>query len=102
MIRTAKSKWFGSLRNGRGFIVSESGELSALSYSYKERFEDAVGINPEEMVAAAHSSCLSMGIAAELDKRGIEPQSIDVISAISFENISNVWSIPEVHLKVVI
>lgn len=102
MIRTAKSKWFGNLKHGRGFIVSDSGELSALSYSFKERFEDAIGINPEEMVAAAHSSCLSMAIAAELDKRAIEPQSIDVTSAISFENIANTWSIPEIHLKVVI
>lgn len=102
MIRTAKSKWFGSLNEGRGFIVSESGELSGLSYTYDQRFGDHVGFNPEEIIAAAHSSCLSMAIAAELNKRKITAESIDVTSSVSFENIRNSWTIPEVHVKVVI
>jgi osmotically inducible protein OsmC len=100
MKRSASAHWRGNLRQGQGIINTESGSLSDLSYSFTKRFGDEVGTNPEELIAAAHSSCFAMAISAELEKRNLKADSIDVQANVSLEKEGEGWSIPAVHLQV--
>jgi len=60
IIRKAGALWEGDLQNGRGLISTESQALYEQPYSFKTRFENESGTNPEELIAAAHASCFSM------------------------------------------
>src|SRR5919106_6596622 len=71
--RKAGVLWTGDLKNGNGLISTESKTLFELPYSYSTRFEDKVGLNPEELIAAAHAACFSMSVASTLKKNGFEP-----------------------------
>lgn len=71
--RKAGVLWTGDLETGNGLISTESKTLFELPYSYATRFEDKVGLNPEELIAAAHASCFSMAVANELKKKGFTP-----------------------------
>jgi osmotically inducible protein OsmC len=74
--RTAEAEWRGDLRKGSGTITSPSGVLVQTPYSFRTRFEDEPGTNPEELVAAAHAACYSMAFANTLAGKGYEPESI--------------------------
>ena len=65
-----------------------SGAITGTAYSFKTRFEGAPGANPEELIAAAHASCFSMAVGAQLGERGITPESIDTTCDITFENLT--------------
>ncbi|MDQ2693335.1 MAG: OsmC family peroxiredoxin [Chloroflexota bacterium] len=71
--RKAGALWTGDLKTGNGLISTESRTLFELPYSYPTRFEDEVGLNPEELIAAAHAACLSMSVASVLAKNGFTP-----------------------------
>jgi osmotically inducible protein OsmC len=71
--RKAGVLWTGDLKTGKGLISTESQTLFELPYSYATRFEDEVGFNPEELIAAAHAACLSMSVANTLAKDGFTP-----------------------------
>jgi len=88
MKRSASATWNGSLKDGRGAFGVESGAIKDLKYSFRTRFEDAPGTNPEELVAAAHASCFSMALSAQLGERGITPQAVETKSTITFENLT--------------
>ena len=98
MTRTAHAVWSGALKNGSGRIDSQSGGLNHTSYSFGTRFEDAVGVNPEELIAAAHASCFSMALSAQLGERGITPETVATTASITFENLTLTKS----HLEVVV
>ena len=66
MKRKASAVWRGGLKDGKGAISSESGVLKETQYSFSTRFENGIGTNPEELVAAAHAGCFSMAFSAEL------------------------------------
>lgn len=100
MIRTAWAHWRGSLRQGMGEISSESRALEELSYSFARRFGDEIGTNPEELIAAAHSSCMAMALSAELGRRKLEAEDIEVKASVTIINIENGWEIPKVHLNI--
>ena len=68
MKRTASAVWLGGLKDGNGHISTESGTLKEAQYSFGTRFENGVGTNPEELIAAAHAGCFSMAFSAELGK----------------------------------
>lgn len=72
MKRDATAVWKGSLKEGAGKITTQSTTLNEAQYSFKTRFEDGVGTNPEELVAAAHSGCFSMQLAAYIGEAGFE------------------------------
>jgi osmotically inducible protein OsmC len=55
-------------------------------FSYRTRFENEPGTNPEELIAAAHASCFSMALSAQLGDRGIVPQSVATTATITFES----------------
>jgi osmotically inducible protein OsmC len=88
MKRIANATWNGSLKEGRGSFSVQSGAVKDLRFDFRTRFEDAPGTNPEELIAAAHASCFSMALGAQLGERGITPQSIETTSTITLENLT--------------
>jgi lipoyl-dependent peroxiredoxin len=77
MKRTASAHWEGDLKTGKGNITSQSTVLNKTQYSFKTRFEEGVGTNPEELLAAAHAGCFTMAISAGLTQAGTPPTSLD-------------------------
>jgi osmotically inducible protein OsmC len=69
MDRTARAKWEGDLKSGRGTIRLGSGAFEG-AYSFATRFESAPGTNPEELIGAAHAGCFSMALALVLTQAG--------------------------------
>ncbi|MDB5030494.1 OsmC family protein [Mucilaginibacter sp.] len=73
MKRTAHAHWAGTLTEGKGEISTQSTTLNNTQYSFKTRFADGVGTNPEELIAAAHAGCFTMAVGAALSKAGFTP-----------------------------
>jgi len=63
MRRTATAVWNGSGKEGNGTLTTASTLLNNAQYSFKTRFEDGIGTNPEELMAAAHAGCFSMKLS---------------------------------------
>ncbi len=80
--------WNGSLKEGNGTVSSQSTALENVQYSFGTRFEDGVGVNPEELIAAAHASCFSMALSGQLGERGITPESITTTASVTMENLT--------------
>jgi lipoyl-dependent peroxiredoxin len=99
MKRTAHATWTGGLKDGRGIFGVGSGTITNQSVTFRTRFEDAPGTNPEELIAAAHASCFSMAFSAQLGERGITPQSIDTVCTITFENLTLSKSVLQTTVK---
>ena len=100
MKRKASAVWRGGLKDGKGAISTESGVLKDNQYSFGTRFENGVGTNPEELIAAAHAGCFSMAFSAELGKAGITPESINTTATITMEKTDAGFSVTESHLDV--
>jgi lipoyl-dependent peroxiredoxin len=100
MKRKASAVWRGGLKDGKGAISSESGVLKETQYSFSTRFENGVGTNPEELIAAAHAGCFSMAFSAELGKAGITPESIHTTATITLDKTDAGWTVTESHLDV--
>lgn len=98
MKRNASAVWKGDLKNGQGTISTESGVLSDTQYSFKTRFEDGKGTNPEELIAAAHAGCFSMALSSELGKLNLTAESIRTTAAVSLEKTDAGFTITAVHL----
>lgn len=88
MKRTASALWKGALKDGTGRFEVGSGAFKDVAYGFKTRFENEPGTNPEELIAAAHASCFSMALAAQLGERGITPTSVASTAEITFENLT--------------
>jgi osmotically inducible protein OsmC len=88
MQRIAKAVWNGSLKDGTGSFGTSSGAIQNMKFSFRTRFENEPGTNPEELIAAAHASCFSMALSAQLGERGITAQSVETTSNITFENLT--------------
>ncbi len=100
MKRKAYAQWRGDLKNGTGYLSTESGTLSNTPYSFSKRFGDEAGTNPEELIGAAHAGCFSMAFSGELQKKNFTPDLIDVKAEVSLEKIGEAWGIPAVNLIV--
>jgi osmotically inducible protein OsmC len=98
MKRKASAIWQGGLKDGKGSISTESGVLKETQYSFSTRFENGVGTNPEELIAAAHAGCFSMAFSAELGKAGITPQSIRTTATITLDKTDAGFTVTESHL----
>jgi lipoyl-dependent peroxiredoxin len=77
MKRNATAVWNGSLKEGAGYLTTQSETLSNTQYSFKSRFEEGIGTNPEELVAAAHSGCFTMQLSAYITEAGFTIDSIE-------------------------
>jgi len=98
MNRNAKAQWKGDLRSGSGTISADSGVLANIPYSFKTRFEQGNGTNPEELLAAAHAACFSMALSLMLANEGLKADSIDTACTISFEKEGDGFAIKRSHL----
>jgi osmotically inducible protein OsmC len=85
MKRHATAVWNGSGKEGSGTVSTKSGVLQHTQYSYKSRFEEGVGTNPEELVAAAHAGCFAMKLSFVLGEAGFTPDSLEAKCDINFE-----------------
>jgi osmotically inducible protein OsmC len=83
MIRKARAVWKGTGKDGAGTLTSDSGVLDSTPYSYKTRFEDEKGTNPEELIAAAHAGCFTMALAFQLQAAGFAATEMTTEAAVS-------------------
>ena len=83
MTRQATAVWNGSGKDGAGNLSTQSTILNQTQYSYKSRFEEGVGTNPEELMAAAHAGCFTMKLSFVIGAAGFTPDSIETICGIT-------------------
>jgi osmotically inducible protein OsmC len=74
--RTANARWEGGLKDGKGNMRLGGGAFEG-QYSFSSRFEEGVGTNPEELIAAAHAGCFSMAFSGGLERAGFSPNSVE-------------------------
>jgi lipoyl-dependent peroxiredoxin len=86
MKRTATAVWNGSGKDGKGQLTTQSTTLNNTQYSYKSRFEEGVGTNPEELIAAAHAGCFTMKLSFVLGAAGFTPESLETTSTVSLDD----------------
>jgi lipoyl-dependent peroxiredoxin len=85
MIRKAKAIWHGTGRAGDGNLTTDSGVLDNTPYSFKTRFENEKGTNPEELIAAAHAGSFTMALAFQLQGAGFTPTELATDAAVSLD-----------------
>src|SRR3954454_18857053 len=100
MKRKASAEWKGGLKDGKGTISTDSGVLSTAQYSFSTRFEDGVGTNPEELIAAAHAGCFSMALSGQLGNAGMTAESINTTAEVRLEKLESGFAITKIHLTV--
>ena len=96
--RNADAVWTGSLKDGKGTMRLGGGAYEG-AYSFRSRFEDGTGTNPEELIAAAHAGCFSMALSAGLGKAGFEPKRIHTRANVSLEKVGEGFQITTIHLE---
>ncbi len=96
MKRNATAIWNGTGKEGKGNLTTQSTVLNKTQYSFSSRFENGVGTNPEELVAAAHAGCFTMKLTFILNAAGFTPDEIETRCDITLDN----GSITESHLSV--
>jgi lipoyl-dependent peroxiredoxin len=100
MKRKASAEWNGGIKDGKGTISADSGVLSETQYSFSTRFENGIGTNPEELIAAAHAGCFSMALSAQLGEAGLTAESIKTTANVTIDKIGDGFAITKVHLDV--
>jgi len=100
MKRTANAHWKGSIKEGSGAVSTQSGILDKTQYSFKSRFEEGKGTNPEELIGAAHAGCYAMAFSLMLGEAGYEPDNIDAKAEVSLVEQDDGFAIDKIHLTV--
>ena len=98
--RRATAVWQGGLQDGKGTITTDSGVLKDTQYSFKTRFEDGVGTNPEELIAAAHAGCFAMALSMILGTKGMKAESIKTQATVTLEKVGEGFEVTSSHLDV--
>ncbi len=96
MKRNATAVWEGTGKEGKGTLTSQSTVLNKTQYSFSSRFEEGIGTNPEELIAAAHAGCFTMKLTFILNAAGFTPDEIETRCDISLID----GAITESHLNV--
>jgi osmotically inducible protein OsmC len=86
MTRKATAVWQGTGKEGKSHLTTQSTVLDQSQYSFKTRFEDGVGTNPEELIAAAHAGCFAMKLSFNLSGAGFPPTKLTVEGNVSLED----------------
>ncbi len=84
--RKANANWKGTGMEGKGTISTQSTTLDNVQLSFKTRFAEGVGTNPEELIAAAHSGCFTMQLSFLLSELGFTPENLDTEAQVVFED----------------
>jgi osmotically inducible protein OsmC len=98
MERSASAVWNGGLKDGKGKISTISGVLKDTQYSFSTRFEDGIGTNPEELIAAAHAGCFTMALSAQLGEAGLTPESLETTAKVSLGKVGGGFAITKIVL----
>jgi osmotically inducible protein OsmC len=101
MQRKASAVWLGDLKGGKGTISTESGVLKQAQYSFSTRFENGVGTNPEELLAAAHAGCFTMALSAQLGNAGLTAEKLETTATVTLEKVGDSFSITKSHLDLI-
>lgn len=95
--RKANATWEGGLRSGKGSFNGQSTTVSG-AYTAGSRFAEEQGTNPEELLAAAHASCFSMALAAQLEGAGHAPDRVRTEAACTVEKVGDGFTITTMKL----
>jgi lipoyl-dependent peroxiredoxin len=98
--RNASATWRGNLKEGEGTMALGSGVWEG-PFSFKTRFEEGNGTNPEELIGAAHAGCFSMALSVVLGDQGHTPDSITTDAKVKFEQQGEGWAITGIELTTV-
>jgi lipoyl-dependent peroxiredoxin len=101
MQRKATAVWQGGLKDGKGSLTTDSSVLKQAQYSFSTRFENGIGTNPEELLAAAHAGCFTMALSAQLGNAGMTAQKLETTATISLEKVADGFAITKSHLDLV-
>ncbi|MBB5610245.1 MULTISPECIES: OsmC family protein [unclassified Janthinobacterium] len=99
MKKTGSAVWSGGLKDGKGFISTQSGALDNVAYGFNTRFEDGPGSNPEELIGAAHAACFTMALSGQLDEAGLRASALKTTAEVTLEKIDGSYAITAVHLR---
>ncbi len=99
IIRTGSASWSGDLVHGQGTTSTGGGGLRDLNYSFRSRFENGPGTNPEELIAAAHASCFTMALSKTLADQGHAPQSVTTKASLTMVKAGAGFKISKIHLQ---
>jgi len=100
MNRNASAVWKGNLREGAGTLSTESGVLSETQYSYQKSFDEGIGTNPDELIAASLGGCFSMALSNELVLSVFHPTRIETIATATLEDLVAGWTVTHIQLDV--
>jgi osmotically inducible protein OsmC len=95
--RTAQARWEGGVPDGNGTVKLGSGAFEG-RYSFKSRFEDGSGTNPEELIGAAHAGCFSMALSLMLTQSGNPPESIETEATVHLVKDGEGFTINKIDL----
>ncbi len=95
----ASAEWKGDLPTGSGTFTA--GDTISGGYTFKSRFEDGPGSNPEQLIAAAHAACFSMALSNMLAKAGNPPDSVQTNATVTLRPIDGVPTIAKIDLVTV-
>ncbi|MDZ4763843.1 MAG: OsmC family protein [Chloroflexota bacterium] len=95
--RTAEATWHGNLQEGSGSVKLGSGAYDG-PFSFKSRFEDGTGTNPEELIGAAEAGCFTMALSARLSRSGFDVESVHTTAQVHLEKVGDNFSITRIHL----
>ncbi|MEI6502908.1 MAG: OsmC family protein [Armatimonadota bacterium] len=100
MERKGSAVWQGDLKSGKGVVSTASGVLKDTQYSFSSRFEEGLGTNPEELVAAAHAGCFSMALSAILGEENVVPESVATTATVTLTPVEGAPTVTKIHLDV--
>ncbi len=101
MKKSGSAVWSGGLKDGKGFISSESGALDNIAYGFNTRFEDGPGSNPEELIGAAHAACFTMALSGKLGEAGLKATTLKTTAQVSLDKVDGEYAITAIHLTLV-
>lgn len=98
MQRTANAQWQGTAKEGSGTLSTQSGTLKDTPYTFKARFGDGKGTNPEELIAAAHAGCFTMALSFALNNAGVTADAIETEARLTLDQVPGGFAITAIHL----
>ena len=98
MQRKGSARWQGSTQEGSGTLSAQSGTLRDTPYSFKARFGDGKGTNPEELIAAAHAGCFTMALSFTLNNAGFTATAIETEAQLTMDTVDGKPTVTAVHL----
>jgi osmotically inducible protein OsmC len=100
MERKGSAVWQGGLKGGQGTVSTASGAVQDQQYSFTSRFEEGVGTNPEELIAAAHAGCFAMALSADLEAAGHTPERVAATATVTLKPVDGAPTVTSSHLEV--